>query len=273
MTFISREVPDLLKPAFNFSGISLTQLMIPYVKQWLRTRDSVSNLLHSFSTTVLETDMQAALGDDAGGSALLNRMQLFINNRDNQGLMVLNKDTEALTQVNAPLSGLSELQAQSKEHMAAPSHIPLVKLLGITPSGLNASSEGEILVFNDFTRAGQENVMGAHLDTLLNVFQCHLFGAVDPAIGYDWVPLREMEGEPLARISKTKADAGVAYINAGVISQEEERERLASDPDSGYNNLDVGEVPETPDTGEDPTEDPTADPTEDPADEPVERAA
>jgi phage-related protein (TIGR01555 family) len=273
LTFISREVPDILKPAYNFSGLSLNQLMIPYVNQWLRTRDSVSNLLHSFSTTVLETDMQSTLGDDTGGTGLISRMQLFIQNRDNQGLMVTNKDTEALTQLNAPISGLDALQAQSQEHMSAPSHIPLVKLFGITPSGLNASSAEEITVFYDFVRAAQENLYAEHLDTILNLMQLHLFGVIDAAIGYEWVSLTEMEGEALSRVRKSDGDAAVQYINAGVISPEEERERLASDPSSGYNNLAAGEVPDPLEDEEDPDEDDDGDKEADVDEDAVEEEA
>ena len=38
MTFIPHDVPDLLKPSYNFGGISDTQLVEPYVNRWLRTR-------------------------------------------------------------------------------------------------------------------------------------------------------------------------------------------------------------------------------------------
>lgn len=244
MTFVSREVPDILKPAYNFGGLPMTQLMIPYVTQWLRTRDSVSDLIHNFSVMVLSTNMQATLAGD-GSEDVFKRIALFNQTRDNRGLMTLDKDSEELTNVATPLSGLSELQAQAQEHMASPSHIPLVKLLGITPSGLNASSEGEIKVFYDYVRAQQENLFSKHLDQVLDIMQLSLFGTIDDEIDYEYVPLDELDGEALARNRKADADSGVAYINAGVVSPDEERERLAADPNSGYNNL-TGPAPEPP---------------------------
>src|SRR6185312_13470091 len=36
LPFISRPVPDLFKPAYNFSGLSMSQLMEPYTLQWFR---------------------------------------------------------------------------------------------------------------------------------------------------------------------------------------------------------------------------------------------
>nr|DAY13393.1 MAG TPA: portal [Caudoviricetes sp.] len=249
-TLISRPVPDMLKPAYNFGGVSMTQLMMPYVERWLRTVDSVSDLLHSFSLSGIKTDMSAILsGSDDGDTNIMLRAELYNRLRDNRGLMLLSKDEEEFFQFNTPLSGLDALLAQSQEQMAAPSHTPLVKLLGITPSGLNASTEGEIAVYYDHIRAMQENLLRDPLDKLLKLVQLHLFGKVNDNITFDFVPLQQMSETELSTIRKSDTDRDVAYIQAGVVSAEEVRGRLASEPDSGYNGIDVEDVPEMPDDG------------------------
>lgn len=249
-TLISRPVPDMLKPAYNFGGVSMTQLMMPYVERWLRTVDSVSDLLHSFSLSGIKTDMSAILsGSDDGDTNIMLRAELYNRLRDNRGLMLLSKDEEEFFQFNTPLSGLDALLAQSQEQMAAPSHTPLVKLLGITPSGLNASTEGEIAVYYDHIRAMQENLLRDPLDKLLKLVQLHLFGKVDDNITFDFVPLQQMSETELSTIRKSDTDRDVAYIQAGVVSAEEVRGRLAGEPDSGYNGIDVEDVPEMPDDG------------------------
>ena len=249
-TLISRPVPDMLKPAYNFGGVSMTQLMMPYVERWLRTVDSVSDLLHSFSLSGIKTDMSAILsGSDDGDTNIMLRAELYNRFRDNRGLMLLSKDDEEFFQFNTPLSGLDALLAQSQEQMAAPSHTPLVKLLGITPSGLNASAEGEIDVYYDHIHAMQENLLRDPLDKLLKLVQLHLFGKVNDNITFDFVPLQQMSKTELSTIRKSDTDRDVAYIQAGVVSAEEVRGRLASEPDSGYNGIDVEDVPEMPDDG------------------------
>lgn len=249
-TLISRPVPDMLKPAYNFGGVSMTQLMMPYVERWLRTVDSVSDLLHSFSLSGIKTDMSAILGgSDDGDTNIILRAELYNRLRDNRGLMLLSKDEEEFFQFNTLLSGLDALLAQSQEQMAAPSHTPLVKLLGITPSGLNASTEGEIAVYYDHIRAMQENLLRDPLDKLLKLVQLHLFGKVNDNITFDFVPLRQMSETELSTIRKSDTDRDVAYIQAGVVSAEEVRGRLAGEPGSGYNGIDVEDVPEMPDDG------------------------
>ncbi len=272
-TLISRPVPDMLKPAYNFGGVSMTQLMMPYVERWLRTVDSVSDLLHSFSLSGIKTDMSAILsGSDDGDTNIMLRAELYNRLRDNRGLMLLSKDEEEFFQFNTPLSGLDALLAQSQEQMAAPSHTPLVKLLGITPSGLNASTEGEIAVYYDHIRAMQENLLRDPLDKLLKLVQLHLFGKVNDNITFDFAPLQQMSETDLSTIRKSDTDRDVAYIQAGVVSAEEVRGRLASEPDSGYNGIDVEDVPEMPDDGlNDGGEEEGGDPT-DPKPEPAQDA-
>ncbi|WP_150531532.1 anti-CBASS protein Acb1 family protein, partial [Staphylococcus aureus] len=133
----------------------------------LRTRASVADLISSFSTSGVKIDMAAMLtgGGDDSGDAFFRRIDLFTNLRDNRNTMVLNKavGTEAAEEffnVSTPLGTLDTLQAQTQEHMAAVSGVPLIKLLGISPAGLNASSEGEIRTFYDSIHSFQERFYG-----------------------------------------------------------------------------------------------------------------
>lgn len=245
LNFISRPVPDLFKPAYNFGGLSMSQLMEPYVMQWFRTRDAVSDAVYNYSTSGVMTNMSTLLEEDDSGKMLQDRAEMFNRYRGNRGLMLLDKDSEEFFQHNTPLSSLDKLQAQAQEHMSAPCHTPLVKLTGITPSGLNASSEGEIEVYNDFLHSEQV-CTDPQMLVVLKVVQMHCFGSVDPDIVHEWVPLREPTAVELGQIRKGDADAGSAYITNGVISPEEERERLQDDPNSGYNNLSGPPPEQTP---------------------------
>ncbi|GJH08447.1 hypothetical protein CBA19CS11_06435 [Caballeronia novacaledonica] len=246
LTFVSSPVPDMLKPTYAFGGLSLSQIAKPYVDNWLRTRQSVSDLLHSFSTMVLKTNLAAVLNAE-GAEQMLRRAVLFNQARDSRHLMMIDRDTEDFANVSAPLGSLDRLQAQSQEHMAAVTGIPLIVLLGITPSGLNATSEGELRTFYAWIEAQQEWLFTAPLSRLLNVIQLSLFGAIDPDIGFGYVPLWMLSEEQLADMRKVESDTGIGLINAGVISPEEARMRLAAQEDGPYSSLDLNEeAPEPP---------------------------
>lgn len=264
LTVIGREMPDMLKAAYSFGGLSLSQMTKPYIDNWIRTRQSVSDLLHSFSTMVLATDMSTILG---GGVAkgLLDRLALFNQTRDNRGVMAINKDSEELSNVSTPLSTLDKLLAQSQEQIASVSGIPLVILLGVTPSGLNASSDGEIRTFYAAVKAYQERVFRDPLEKVVELLQYDCFGEVDPEITFEFIDLWEMPETDKAAIRKTDADVDVAYVGAGIVSNEEVRERIVQDEDSPYfgMDLDPGDVPEMPGQEEDGEGDDDDDPPSD----------
>lgn len=245
LTCISRPVPDLLKPAYNFGGISLTQLIEPYVIQWLRTRDAVSDLIHNFSVLWLKTDMDAVL-EGGDGAELFKRIQLFIANRDNRGLMAIDMKREELGMNNVSLANLDKLQAQAQEHLAGPTHIPLVKLWGITPAGLNANSDGEIRVFYDWINAMWMAYYAPHLHTVLQVLQLNLWGKIDPSIKAIPEPLMQPTAVELADIAKKDAETAKVYVDMGAIDRAEVREKVSRDPESGYQNLDAGALPDDP---------------------------
>ena len=246
LTIVAREMPDMLKPAYSFGGLATTQMIKPYVDNWLRARQSVSDLLHSFSTMVLATDMSTIL---AGGGAddLVARAQLFNQMRDNRGLMTINKESEELTNVATPLGSLDKLQAQAQEQIASIAGIPLVVLLGVTPSGLNASSDGEIRVFYDRIKAYQERNFRSPLKVIIELIQLNMDGKNDGDIGFEFVDLWETPDQEKAAARKSDADADVAYVGAGIVSPEEVRDRIVKDENSPYFGIELAdEAPEPP---------------------------
>jgi hypothetical protein len=245
MTIVSRPVPDILKPAYLFGGVSLTQLLQPYVQNWMRTRQSVSDITHNFSTPVFKTDL-GKLTEPGGAQLLWNRINVFNTARDNQGAMVVDFKNEDFVNVSAPLSGLDKLQAQAQEQMAAIAGIPLVKLFGITPSGLNASSDGEIRAFYDTIESTQERIGTPHLRRLLDLIQMSKFGMIDPDIGFVWQPLWSLDEKGLAEVRKINAETDGTYVDHGILDLLEVRQTLAAEENSRYASINVDELPDPP---------------------------
>ena len=248
LTITGRPVSDMLKPAYAVGGLSLTQMMKPYVDNWLRARQAVSDMLNSYSVMVLGTDMSSLMGG-GGGADLFNRIDLFNQLRDNRGSMAIDKDNETLTNVAVPLSGLSELLAQAQEQLASVSRIPLSIYLQITPTGLNATSDGETRNFYADVHAYQEKNIRPGVQTILDCVQLSLFNEIDPNLKFDFLPLWELSETDKATVRKSDADVDTAYVNAGIVAAEEVRERLSNDEESIYHGVDLTDPP--PDREED----------------------
>lgn len=245
LTLVMRPVSDMLKPAYNFSGLSMLQLMKPYVERWQRTVDSVSDLIKAFSITGLKTDMgQVLTGGQNGKSQLIMRAQLFSMLRDNLNTMLIDKEMEELFQINTPLTTLDALVQKAQEQLASPSHTPMVKLLGITPSGLNANSDGEIRVYNDWIASLQEAHIRPQMEVILNLIQLDLFGETDDSIVFEFNSLHQLNDTERANVNKAKADTISVLIAAGVISQEQAAQSLVNDEFSDFSGIDPEDLPE-----------------------------
>jgi hypothetical protein len=84
LTIVSNEVPDLLKPAYSFGGVALTQRAKPYVDNWLKIRQATTQMVVKYAVWTLKTNMGDVI---AGGPAgdLNNRVQMFIQTCNNPG--------------------------------------------------------------------------------------------------------------------------------------------------------------------------------------------
>lgn len=241
LLFVGRPVPDLLKPAFSFGGLALSQMAKPYVDNWLQTRQSVNDLIQAFSTMVLKTDLSSLLM--TGGAELDKRIAMFNAIRNNRGVMAVSKADEEFANVAVPLGTLDKLQAQAQEHMAAVSQIPLVKLLGIAPTGLNASSDGEIRCFYDRVHAYQEYFFRPHLTTVFKLAQINIWGQVDADLEFVFKPLWELDEAAMATVKKTEAETDCMLIDHSVLNPLESRQRIADDPDAPYGSIEVDDLP------------------------------
>jgi len=246
LPFVGHPVPDLLKPAYSFGGLSLSQLVLPYVDIWLRTRDSVGELIHAFSVMCLATDVQTILAPGASGGpgALLARADAFNAFRDNMGLFIFNKNTEDFKNVSAPLGGLHELEAQSQEHVASAARIPLIKFTGLQPAGLNASAESEVRAYYDTIAGYQNRFERPNLTKVINFIQLSLWGEVDPEITFEFEPLWEMSEKEKADLQKAQGERDQIYVDMGALAPEEVRKNVIDDPAMPYSDLDPDDVPE-----------------------------
>lgn len=240
LTLIARQVPDLFKPSFSFGGLSLTQMVKPYVDKFVKDAMNISELVAAFSIMVLKTELGTQ--NQIGSDELTRRLDLFVKTRNNLGLMVLDKSIdETLENISAPLGGLEGLQAQSQEHIMAASGLPAIKYTGLTPTGLNASSEFEIRSFYDSVRASQEFLLREPITTALGFIQLSEFGEVDPEITFDFVSLWQLDDERKIAIERSKADIHDVYLTAGVVSPDTVRQAVAADPDSPYHGIDLSQ--------------------------------
>lgn len=261
--FSENELPVMLKPAYNFFGLSLSQKVLDAVSHFTANRECASRLLQKYSLTIFKSNMENILSGDFDAE-LQNRIRYFVQQRDNDGCAVIDKNSEDIVVMTTTLSGVTDLVRQSMEYVAAMFNEPVTKMWGISPAGFN-TGDADLQNHYDNIESLQEKIFREPLNTVLKILQLNEFGSVDDSIVFKFAPLSEQDKSLQTDNNKKEAEIANMYAELGVLSPEEIRQKLIDDPDSGYNNLDPYIEPK-PDN--DPLE--PFDPSKDP-DEPTEK--
>lgn len=237
------EVNMLLKPAYNFFGIAPAQIAADSVSHFIKDREAASRLLHKYSLLVFKTDMGSALYS-GNPEELYSRVKVLADFRDNNSVIIIDKEDEDIVTVTTSLAGVTDVVRLSLELMPIMFRQPLTKFLGISPGGMNATGESDENNWNEYVLSQCEKIFRKPVKRLLELIQYDLFGEIDECI--DFIFKVQSSNDEVKEINnnKIKADTYVQLTTAGIISPEEARKALAEDEKSGFNSIDIDNVPE-----------------------------
>lgn len=234
------EAPDLIKPLYNFFGIPYTQFMKPYVMSADIARQSLSDLFLRFRSEAIKTDLVKINMQDAKARAnAINKM------KNNLGVLLLTPDEEYI-QTITPLTGLDKILAQMQENIAVSARMPAVKLLGLTPSGFNATGDYDLHSYYDFISSLQNVKVKPIIEKIAKIIL--MANGYESLIEYEFDLLEKESSLEKAQVENLNADFVAKNIQNGLITQEQgleilkEKENLPNsitydEADAGLNDL------------------------------------
>ena len=222
------EPPTLLKPAYNFLGIPQAQILWDYVLHWNECREATAKLLTKFTLLVMQTDTDAVFGSPDGLQQFELKMQALQHYRNNDSVFVCDKTDENVSNVQASLAGCTDIVRQSLEMIAAINRTPAVKLLGISPSGFNATGQSDITNYYDYIHSKQELRRDA-IAKCLNCIQLAEFGEINSSVDFDFIELSSDNESSQALTAQTRVNMLATLQDRQVISAEEARQAVKTD--------------------------------------------
>ena len=239
---VENEVPDFIKPQYNFLGIPQAQLLSNYVTAFRANREETNRMLKKFSSSFVKGNLKAQLFQGASRKSLDDRMKMLAKYRDNNGVFLIDKETEDFAQINTPLAGLTDIVRQSLEHVVAVNGTGVVKTLGLSPAGFSATGESDMQLQAAMVETRQQTVLRDPIEKILRILQLRTFGHIDESVKFTFIPTLSEDARLKAERNKIKADTTAVYIDRGIISEDEARENLRTDDESGYSCLE-GDAP------------------------------
>lgn len=235
--FAEDKPPTLLAPSYNFFGVPLAQTVLDAVMGFEETSKAAARLLSKCSCAIFKTDMNEVLSGGSG-SNIQKRIAYFAVNRDNDGVMTIDKEAEDIVIAQQNLGGVTDIVRQQMDIVAAMFSEPAVKLWGLTPSGLNATGDIDMRSHYDHINAVQERIMRDPLEYLVSLLQLNRGKEPDENLSFDFVSLSDEDEKLNAEIQKLKVDTMAELFDRGIISGEECRHVIATDEESGFDDID-----------------------------------
>lgn len=230
---IARPVMQILKPSYNFGGLSLIQLMEDYVSDWRDVKKNVSAIIRTLRMRALKTDMDARLAEPGQFDL---RLKLFTQYQDNAGIWAIDNDEDLLHQQTS-LSDLSNLLSNYQDQLCIPARITNLKLLGNAPAGLNASGDSELETWHETISGMQERDIRRALENIFKIIQLSEFGEIKDNLYFEFRPLDELSDLDKANINKIKVETVTTASDSMLISTEEGRDALKEIEGGGFEQL------------------------------------
>lgn len=165
----------------------------------------------------------------AGGKAqqgLEAQFEMMRQFQTNEGLTLIDKE-DTFVSTSYSFSGLGDLLVQFGQQLAGASQIPLVRLFGQSPAGMNATGESDMRMYYDGINAKQEAKLRNPLDTVLRVLWRSTFGRPEPKdFQFSFVPLWQMTMKEKADLAKVNTESILATEEAGLIKRSTAQKEL-----------------------------------------------
>lgn len=211
--FIGADVPDL---TFSHGwGDSVLQAVDEAIENAGLAASSIAQLLQEAKVDVFKLkNFMANVGDEAYRDKVLTRLSLANQGKSISNALVMDAEEE-WDQKQISFAQLPEVLQLYLQIAAGAADIPVTRLLGQSPSGMNSTGESDLRNYYDRLAADQEVGLRPRLEKLDAVLIPSALGSRPPEVHFNFAPLWQISEKEKADIFKTKADGARALAGSG----------------------------------------------------------
>lgn len=216
--------PFFQKLTLNYWGCSVFEPLYDRMVAFDSTTQGTAQLTYKAHLRTLKIprlrEIIAAGGDAYKGLlTMVNMMRQF---QTNEGMTLIQggeaKDADEFEAHNYTFSGLSDVLLQFAQQLSGATGIPLVRLFGQSPAGLNATGDADIRNYYDTVKQGQELEFRNPLDRTLRVIAVSKGIELPEGSTYTFRPLWQLSAKEKAETAQLVTGAVVQARDANVLT-------------------------------------------------------
>lgn len=226
--FTGRDLPYLERVAEIYWGESEVEALYKDVVAHDNVSANITNLTFQANVDTMEVKNLPQLFSMASPETqrrFWNTMQAQSVMKSNFGVQLVEEGTK-LTNSQYSFAGLKDVYETMCLNLCGASHIPMTKLFGRSPAGMDATGESDLQNYYDYVDAQREAKLRPVLEKLLPVLCMSAWGAVPDDLRITFPPLWTPTATELAAIAKQKAEAIVSAYQAGLMNVDTTQKEL-----------------------------------------------
>lgn len=219
LRFLGIEAPHSRAVMEQSWGISVVERLLDRLVAFDTASAGAASLIDkAYLRTIQIKGLRQILGGpDVAVEALAKNLGMIRALQSSEGLTVLDAE-DGFQTTSYSFSGLDTVLLSFGQQLSGAADIPLTRLFGQAPAGLNSTGESDIKTYYDGILRRQEAQLRDPLMTLLQLVYRHVYGEqMPPEVGFSFVPLWQLTEIDRANIASTDAASITAAYTAGLI--------------------------------------------------------
>lgn len=217
--FIGRELPWLEQVTELYWGES----EIEAVYNEIVKRDNVSGNIAALTFRANVNYMETEGLDQLLGTGNTDMQRRFWNVMAAQSIMESNFGTRIINKGDAihntqyTFSGLSDVYDCVMMDVAGAARIPVTKLFGRSPAGMNSTGESDMRNYYDYIDGLRENEFRPAIERLLPIMALTAWGEIPDDLDIGFPPMQTPDAKEIAEIAERKTNAILAVYQNDLI--------------------------------------------------------
>jgi hypothetical protein len=214
------DLPYWQKIAENLWGMSIYERLFDRLTAFDSTTQGIAQLVYRAYLRIVKLKglREVASQSPDAMKGLMRRMDIMTRYQNNEGITLLAEDDD-FQSIAYSFTGLDTVLLQFGQQLAGALQIPLVRLFGQSPAGLNATGESDLRLYYDGTHQQQELRLRRPLTNTLNVLARSEGIKLPDTFGYQFRPLWQLTSKEKFECAEIGTRTILGADELGVISR------------------------------------------------------
>ena len=205
----------------KYWGKSIIERLYSALRRAAEVQEGVGSMIHEASIDIIRVpDLMQMIANPETELELKKRFGIAKLQKSINRIMLLDSEEE-YEQHNQTFSGINEIVEKYLNIVAGAADIPITRLFGQSPGGLNSTGESDLRNYYDNIRAQQETILRLKIEFIDKVIYASLFGgeATKGELDFNFNSLWQMTNEEQATLEGTRATRDQVYLDMGIIDE------------------------------------------------------